>query len=92
MRGYVDSNAAQGEFSFKHLFSLYIYMDIYIYIYIYISDWICENDAKELHPYRPFSLYDFTKLLGRFQAMKTGKKERKESKRKDKRVKEGKKD
>ena len=34
-------------------------------IYIYISDWICKNGAKD----SPFSLYDFTKLLGRFQAM-----------------------
>ena len=32
---------------------------------IYISDWICKNAAKD----SPFSLYDFTKLLGRFQAM-----------------------
>ena len=44
-----------------------------------ISDWICKNGAKDLHPYRPFSPYDFTQLLGRFQAMLTGKKERKES-------------
>ena len=34
-----------------------------------ICDWICKNGAKDFHPYRPFSLYDFTKLLGRFQAM-----------------------
>ena len=30
-----------------------------------ISDWICKNGAKD----SPFSLYDFTRLLGRFQAM-----------------------
>ena len=40
-----------------------------------ISDWICENGAKD----SPFSLYDFTKLLGRFPAMWSGKKKKKES-------------
>ena len=31
MWGDVGSNPTQGEFSFKHLFSIYIYIYIYIY-------------------------------------------------------------